>query len=355
MSELEVELSTIEAIVKQNRKYQDSILGSSGWVKQFEEDHVALLDSNRWLERYREDQALLLSSQWLKTFEDNRDRIFGTSQLLKEYREKQTSFFGASLLLKEFRENKASLLGTSQFLEQLKDNRASLLNTSEWLKQLRQDHIAVLNSSQWLKPLREDAFEFNQIADQTRYFQKIIDQVCAGSRTDWCRTFNDFIENTEVSETLSESESKELEAVGRSGFNLSGLDDRLLAVVIFFVKEVMLPFLVSMAAAYYFNHLQEIENQFKTAQTPREVNQAVRQKTTPDLDFLSDYRVVVGSNLRVRAAPNRVNGHIEDLLPLGKLIEVLDSSQRSWLYIGYESEDEYIEGWVARRYTSRLK
>jgi len=42
-------------------------------------------------------------------------------------------------------------------------------------------------------------------------------------------------------------------------------------------------------------------------------------------------------------------------LPIGSLVEVLDSSNRSWLLVEVEVNGELEQGWVFRRYTTYFK
>ncbi len=69
---------------------------------------------------------------------------------------------------------------------------------------------------------------------------------------------------------------------------------------------------------------------------------------------LKNFRIVIGSDVNFRKGPS-MKSEIITKLPLGKLIEVLDRSNRSWLRVKVEIEGEKFIGWVSRRYTIYFK
>lgn len=71
-------------------------------------------------------------------------------------------------------------------------------------------------------------------------------------------------------------------------------------------------------------------------------------------DSLQDVRIVIGSGLNLRESPS-ISAKVILELPVGKLLDVLDRSNRTWLYVGVTIDGEYLEGWVSRRYTTTFK
>lgn len=72
------------------------------------------------------------------------------------------------------------------------------------------------------------------------------------------------------------------------------------------------------------------------------------------LSSLQDIRIVTGSSLNLRESPS-IKAKVILELPVGKLLDVLDRGNRTWLYVGVTIDGEYLEGWVSRRYTTTFK
>lgn len=46
---------------------------------------------------------------------------------------------------------------------------------------------------------------------------------------------------------------------------------------------------------------------------------------------------------------------IVDTIPIGTIIRVIDKSNKTWLLVEVEIDDELEQGWVLRRYTTYFK
>ena len=65
---------------------------------------------------------------------------------------------------------------------------------------------------------------------------------------------------------------------------------------------------------------------------------------------LKSCRFITKNKLPVKSAPVKKSDTVTHLL-LGDLVRVIDSSNKSWLYIQGETEGEVFQGWIYRRYT----
>lgn len=69
---------------------------------------------------------------------------------------------------------------------------------------------------------------------------------------------------------------------------------------------------------------------------------------------LSGFRVLTGDRVHLRDGPGKRHLAIE-MLPMGSLLQVLDSSGKAWILVSVVVDGELLEGWVLRRYTKRIR
>ena len=98
----------------------------------------------------------------------------------------------------------------------------------------------------------------------------------------------------------------------------------------------------------------EIQEKLHAVDSPVDVKKLKKsQLITSNSELLKGYRLTA-TGLNLREEPNRQSDVII-VLPIYTLINVIDKSKRSWLYVQLEIEDELIEGWVARKHTIYFK
>lgn len=87
-----------------------------------------------------------------------------------------------------------------------------------------------------------------------------------------------------------------------------------------------------------------------------QVGKAVRnfmcERDAP-LEILRNYRTVKGTSVRLRVDPSMKATQVQVTLEDRALLEVLDGSNRDWLYVSVIGEDR-LEGWISRKYTHQL-
>ena len=139
-----------------------------------------------------------------------------------------------------------------------------------------------------------------------------------------------------------------------------GRDFRLLSegakeTISYIYHYYFLPVLLSCIAAVIMMNAQIAQQKFSDTKSKAEVRRLTRQ---PQEDLIKEmligYRVVTGDSLRLRAKPS-MKSEVISTLPIGTLVNVIDSSNRKWLYVQVEQEDKFIEGWVSRRFTTSFK
>ncbi|MCS0334417.1 SH3 domain-containing protein [Vibrio diabolicus] len=90
---------------------------------------------------------------------------------------------------------------------------------------------------------------------------------------------------------------------------------------------------------------------FSAFSTDREIKSEIRKQTFDNNK--KNLRVIIGNNLNLREGPAQKNNSL-GLLHLGDVIEVLDSTNRSWLYVRVVVDEEVLTGWIFRRYSKKL-
>jgi hypothetical protein len=125
-------------------------------------------------------------------------------------------------------------------------------------------------------------------------------------------------------------------------------------VVLWIFYHMVLPFLMSIAASMALEKFNEKATVTETVTTSREAKKLARCGNGLEREIFAGCRVVIGSGLRLRSGPG-MKTEIITTLPLGKLVMILDSSERAWLHVEVDLEGDVIEGWVARRYTTRFR
>lgn len=71
-------------------------------------------------------------------------------------------------------------------------------------------------------------------------------------------------------------------------------------------------------------------------------------------DVLNNYRLVKGVGVRLRTLPSTKAEVIDIDLPNNAFLEVVDSSDRSWLQVSVVMQDGVV-GWISRKHTATLK
>jgi hypothetical protein len=116
----------------------------------------------------------------------------------------------------------------------------------------------------------------------------------------------------------------------------------------------VLPFLLNLAANIALERFNEKSTVAENITTSREAKRLARCDNGLEREIFAGCCVVVGSGLRLRTGPS-MKTEIISTVPLGKLIMILDSSERAWLNVEVDLEGDLIEGWVARRYTTPFR
>ena len=68
-----------------------------------------------------------------------------------------------------------------------------------------------------------------------------------------------------------------------------------------------------------------------------------------DNNILKHIRYISGSRVNVRQSPS-MKSETLNILERGKLVTVVDKSNRKWVEVEYEIDGEKYTGWVSRKY-----
>ena len=132
------------------------------------------------------------------------------------------------------------------------------------------------------------------------------------------------------------------------------------AVLLFLLKNVLLPFLLSVAASKVERAWSEGTPQQKTAL--RAVRQTVEQRASHAIEMgvppqlLARYRVVTAGTLVVRTKPTR-NSQPRGVLHAGDVVLYVSRAKRSWALVEWTptGEEVRIRGWVFARHLVSLR
>ena len=103
------------------------------------------------------------------------------------------------------------------------------------------------------------------------------------------------------------------------------------------------------------SHNEFVRKELNNHNTTKEIKSYVRNPPKDiNTNLLKGFRVTIGSDVHLREAPT-MKSKIIAKLPRGKLIEVLDKTNRSWLFVEVDIEGEAFVGWISRRYTTYFK
>ncbi len=92
---------------------------------------------------------------------------------------------------------------------------------------------------------------------------------------------------------------------------------------------------------------------FATANQAGKAVRAFMCEVDAPVEYLRGFRVVDGTDVRLRSGPGMKHEILRDALPDRAVLKILDNSDRGWLYVSVVTEPD-LEGWVSRRYTRQL-
>ena len=154
-----------------------------------------------------------------------------------------------------------------------------------------------------------------------------------------------------IDEDIELELQKELE----ENCDYNSLSEKSQSLLLYIYHKYFLPIFLSCLASIIMTNAQKAQISLQDKKTPTDIKSCVR-KPIPEVnkELLKGYRVVIGSDVNLRKEPSMKSEIITEL-PLGKLVEILDKSKRSWLHVEVDIEGEIFIGWVSRRYTTYFK
>lgn len=163
----------------------------------------------------------------------------------------------------------------------------------------------------------------------------------------------DINENSILEEIESVDISIKDEIISGKGFN--GLSERAREICINILVHILIPIIVSISASYIYDNYIKVYEETKNIKTSTEVKKITRNHNDAfDRKALKDYGVTKVESLNLRFSPS-MKSKVITSLQLGTLVYVIDSSNRSWLFVEVKIDNDLIQGWISRRYTSRFK
>ncbi|AZE91625.1 SH3 domain-containing protein [Pseudomonas orientalis] len=104
-----------------------------------------------------------------------------------------------------------------------------------------------------------------------------------------------------------------------------------------------------------FELQRNLSGLFTSVETPAEARaQARRLPLGADKSELVGFRLVTGVDVHLMDEPSR-QAEVVLKIRIGSLVQVLDASNRAWLYVSVVMDGELYEGWILRSYTKRIE
>lgn len=174
-------------------------------------------------------------------------------------------------------------------------------------------------------------------------------QTSIAQNDDFFSQLKDIVEQGDVD--IDSDVRNELEQTIFQGKSVDSLSEKALNTIIWLLKNFFLPFFVSCIATAYMERADLIRDYFSNVSSSREIKSEIRKQT-----FGNDtktLRVIIGNNLNLREGPAKKHTSF-GTLHLGDVVEVIDNTDKSWIYVRVVLDDEVLTGWVFRRYTKKL-
>ncbi|HHR5883425.1 SH3 domain-containing protein [Moellerella wisconsensis] len=132
------------------------------------------------------------------------------------------------------------------------------------------------------------------------------------------------------------------------------LPPRLKQLIYYIIDKLVLPLVIGLISGYILSQYLQVQQDFTVLTSKAEVRQQARKMTSLyDKEVLKGLRVIIGNNVQLRTEPS-MKSSVITLLDIGKIVRIVDKSDKVWLLVEIEEEDEFIQGWVSRRYTQHF-
>ncbi|MEX6312712.1 SH3 domain-containing protein [Providencia manganoxydans] len=142
------------------------------------------------------------------------------------------------------------------------------------------------------------------------------------------------------------------ETCGKTDF--FSLSPNLQNKIYYMTNNVILPLIISLLASYLYGQYQQAQQECAVLTSKIEVRQQARKMTSLyDEEVLKRLRIINGHNVQLRTEPS-MKSSVITLLNIGKVVRIVDKSDKVWLLVEIEEDDELIQGWVSRRYTQHF-
>lgn len=138
-----------------------------------------------------------------------------------------------------------------------------------------------------------------------------------------------------LDESIIEIDSRITEEIhSESDFN--ALSEKTKPTLLYIYHYYILPVLLSCLSAYIIANAVEAKRELESVSTPREIKKFTRA-SSPNFDrsSLKGFRVTTVKSLHFREGPS-MKSEIITTLPIGSLVDVIDKSDRSWLFVEVE-------------------
>ena len=153
--------------------------------------------------------------------------------------------------------------------------------------------------------------------------------------------------------TIADAHKEVVNALLSRG-SLKGVSPAGMRYFFWFVICVVLPAIVTFSNQS-FELQKKVGGLFTEVESPAAARaQARHLPEGANKSQLIGFRVVTGENVYLMYEPSRKSEEVFKIR-IGSLVQVLDATDNSWLYVSVMMDDELYKGWVFRRYTKRIE
>jgi len=270
------------------------------------------------------------------------EKLLGSSALAKMSEQFLGSSATTRLSEQVFGSSAASLLSQQHFESPIYAGLSPKIIASTWeLPDSLSDSMAFTNAR--LNEMINRYYGQGLMPSMLQQAIEIADDIC-----------RDDVEDDELTEQ-ARSANDEFQALANGSLDLESLSDKSLRFLIWLLTGFVKPiFIAAMGGIIAYQYIDYKTSALESAKTHREAKALARCYSDEEKVALSGCRVVLGDGLHIRGTPG-IKGSVIASLPVGKIVIVLDSSERSWLLIEADVDGETVEGWISRRYTAPFR
>ena len=206
------------------------------------------------------------------------------------------------------------------------------------------------------------AFDAMQIGETARLASATFDALKVMKNSPFNENYSKIISGIEIKHESKwdlDDPSLKMDQEVQASNDFNELSEKTKTFLLYLFHTYLLAIMIAIFVAQYLADQEgvkkELQNKLQAVSTPSEVRSFVRaSRISFDRSILKGFRVTSADNLRFREGAS-MQSNVITTLPVGSLVEVIDKTNRSWLFVEVEIDGILEQGWISRRYTSYFR